>query len=261
MILCLIGITTAGDSREGFLWETLEKADKDKGMYLYWLGLDDKDNINDKRAWEKLMVASWVTWESIQDQRGMASTERAFERYAANRFPKTSTSEACFTSLQLDTCERGKNDFDFASPFTLGIDAAASGDSFAIVAYQERENKNGNAKSFTKSWIFDEPGDDGYYDTSQIAELIASINEHYPEVIGVDPNRMIVLSHHLEDMYGIEPVCVRTEQPNHVPGYGNSYESCQKQKIKTKGEPKLRRHLENTVKLEREPSARPLWQG
>lgn len=248
-----IGITTAGDSREGFLWETLEKADKDKGMYLYWLGLDDKDNINDKRAWEKLMVASWVTWESIQDQRGMASTERAFERYAANRFPKTSTSEACFTSLQLDTCERGKNDFDFDSPFTLGIDGATSGDSFAIVAYQERENKNGNAKSFTKSWIFDEPGDDGYYDTSQIAELIASINEHYPEVIGVDPNRMIVLSHHLEDMYGIEPVSFAQNNQVMCQATAIVMNLVRSKKLKLKGEPKLRRHLENTVKLEREP--------
>ena len=93
-----IGITTAGDAREGFLWETLQKADDDPGMYLYWLGLDDGADIDKRESWEPLMCASWVTWESIQDQRGMATSKRSFERYTANRFPSDRDAYSCFTT-------------------------------------------------------------------------------------------------------------------------------------------------------------------
>lgn len=250
-----IGITTAGDSREGFLWETLEKADKDKGLYLYWLGLDDKDNINDRRAWEKIMVASWVTWESIQDQKGMASTERAFERYTANRFPMTNTSEACFTSLQLDACERGKNDFDFSAPYTIGIDGATSGDSYAIVAYQERKNKSGRKIGYTKSWIFDEPDEEtGYYPLNQIMELIAGVcDKNMPDVIGVDPNRMLVMSTQLKDVYGIDLVSFAQNNPTMCQASSLVINIVKDKRLKLKGESKLRQHLANTVKEDREP--------
>lgn len=250
-----IGITTAGDSREGFLWETLEKADKDKGLYLYWLGLDDKDNINDRRAWEKIMVASWVTWESVQDQKDMASTKRAFERYTANRFPMSNTSEACFTSLQLDACERGKNDFDFSAPYTIGIDGATSGDSYAIVAYQERKNKNGRKIGYTKSWIFDEPDEEtGYYPLNQIMELIAGVcDKNMPDVIGVDPNRMLVMSTQLKDVYGIDLVSFAQNNPTMCQASSLVINIVKDKRLKLKGESKLRQHLANTVKEDREP--------
>lgn len=250
-----IGITTAGDAREGFLWDTLEKAGKDPGMYLYWLGLDDSDDMDRKSVWKKLMCASWVTWESIEDQRGMASSRRAFERYTANRFPTDRDAYSCFTAKQLDRCARGRNDFDFSKPFTLGIDGATGGDSFAIVAYQERRNKNGNAYGYTREWVFDEPDEEtGHYNLSQIMELIAGICQaHWPEVVGIDPNRMIVMDSQLRETYGVDTVsfaqnnatmCQATSLVMHIVKAG---------RLKLKGCPKLRSHLGNTVEEEREP--------
>ena len=171
-----IGITTAADAREGFLWETLQKADDDPGMYLYWLGLDDGADIDKRESWEPLMCASWVTWESIQDQRGMATSKRSFERYTANRFPSDRDAYSCFTTAQLDRCERGVNRLDFERPYTIGIDGATAGDSYAIVAYQERPNKSGKMVGYTKSWIFDTPDENtGHYPLNQIMELIAGV--------------------------------------------------------------------------------------
>lgn len=250
-----IGITTAGDSRDGFLWDTLQKAGSDPGMYVYWLGLDDKDNIDDRRAWEKLMVASWVTWESIQDQRGMAASKRQFERYTANRFPNDKSEYSCFTAKQLDTCERGKNDFDFSKPWTMGIDGATAGDSFAIVAFQERKNKSGKLIGFTKSWVFDTPDEEtGHYPMNQIMELIAGVcQEHYPEVVGIDPNRMIVMSNQLNEVYGIETTSFAQNNATMCQATSIVMNLVKDKRLKLKGQKKLREHLANTVEEDREP--------
>lgn len=250
-----IGITTAGDSREGFLWDTLQKADDDPGMYLYWLGLDDKADIDKRKDWEPLMVASWVTWESVQDQRGMATSKRSFERYTGNRFPRDKSAYACFTAPQLDLCERGANDFDFGEPFTIGIDGATAGDSFAVVAYQERAGKSGSTVSYTKSWIFDEPDEEtGHYPLNQIMELIAGIcQENHPEVVGIDPNRMIVMSSQLNDVYGIETVSFAQNNATMCQATSIVMNLVNDRHLKLKGQKKLRLHLENTVEEEREP--------
>lgn len=250
-----IGITTAADAREGFLWETLQKADDDPGMYLYWLGLDDGADIDKRESWEPLMCASWVTWESIQDQRGMATSKRSFERYTANRFPSDRDAYSCFTTAQLDRCERGPNKLDFDSPFTIGIDGATAGDSYAIVAYQERKNKRGTMVGYTKSWIFDTPDEDtGHYPLNQIMELIAGVcQEHYPEVVGIDPNRMIVMSSQLNDVYGIETVSFAQNNATMCQATSIVMNLVKDRRLKLKGQRKLRQHLENTVEEEREP--------
>lgn len=250
-----IGITTAADSREGFLWDTLEKADKDPGLYLYWLGMDDGKDIDRKSSWKPLMVASWVTWESIQDQRGMATSKRSFERYTANRFPSDRTEYACFTHAQMDSCERGRNDFDFERPYTIGIDGATAGDSYAIVAYQERKNSRGNTVGLTRSWIFDEPDEEtGHYPLNQIMELIAGIcSEHSPWCVGLDPNRMIVMASQLNDVYGIPTVSFAQNNATMCQATSIIINLVKEKHLKLKGEGKLRQHLESTVELDRDP--------
>lgn len=244
-----IGITTAGDAREGFLWETLQKAQDDPNLYLYWLGLDDRDDIEKPKAWEKLMVASWVTWESIQDQRGSASSKRAFERYTANRFPNKKDDYSCFTTQQLDALTKRKNDFDFELPWTMGIDGATSGDSFAIVAYQERKDSKGKTYSCTKEWVFDEPDEEtGHYKLGEIMELIADVcQRHNPAVVGIDPNRMIIMSNQLEDNYGIETVSFAQNNATMCQATSLVYHLVKSKELRLKGCPKLKAHLANTV--------------
>lgn len=244
-----IGITTAADCREGFLWETLEKADKDEGMYVYWLGLDDTDDIEKKSSWEKMMVASWVTWASIQDQRGSASSDRAFERYTANRFPSKKGKTSCFTAQQLDELTRRKNDFDFQRPWTMGIDGATSGDSFAIVGYQKLTNSKGEVVENTIEWIFDEPDEEtGYYPIGEITELIADVcAKNYPAVIGIDPNRMIVMANQLKDTYGLDPVSFAQNNATMCQATSLVINSVKAKTLRLRGCSKLKSHLMNTV--------------
>lgn len=251
-----VGITTAGDKREGFLWEMYsDKARRDPGMYLYWLGLDDEDDIEKRADWEKIMVASWVTWESIEDQRGMAASARQFERYTANRFPKDNDAYSVFKAPQLDRCERGTNRFDFTKPWTLGIDGATAGDSFAIVAYQKRKTKKGKTVCLTKEWVFDTPDEEtGHYDFEQITQLIAGLcSEHWPQVVGIDPNRLIVMNSRLRDVYGIETVSFPQNNATMCQATSIVVNEVKAGELRLRGCPKLRAHLANTVEMEREP--------
>lgn len=244
-----IGITTAADSREGFLWETLESAKDDPGMYVYWLGMDDGQDIEDPRSWEPLMVASWVTWESIEDQRNSATSRRSFERYTANRFPQDKDAYSCFTHAQIQACLKAGNDWDWDLPFTLGIDGATSGDSFAIVGYQRFVDGDGEEHHNVREWVFDDPDEDtGHYPLNDIMELVADIYQrHYPAVVGIDPNRMIVMSSQLADVYGVETVsfpqnnavmCQATQLVYHLVKSGD---------LRLAGCPKTAQHLANAI--------------
>lgn len=251
----IIGITTAADDRECFLWETLGSSMDDPATYVYWLGLDDEDDIEDPAAWEKLMVASWVTWESIQDQRATATSRRSFERYTANRFPKSKSAYSFFTSAQLDELERKSNRFSFDHPFTLGIDGATAGDSFAVVAYQERKTNKGTTVCLTREWVFDEVDDGtGHYDMSQIMQLVAGIwQEHWPRVVGIDPNRMIVMSSQLEDVYGVECTSFAQNNATMCQAAALVANRVRTRELRIRGCPNLRAHLANVVEEDREP--------
>lgn len=193
-----IGITTAGDARDGFLWNTLEQSESDSGMFLYWLGLDDSDDIDDAKAWEKMMVASWVTPESIADQRGSATSPRSFERYTANRFPLSKSERAAFTSAEVEACVKRSGKINYDDYFTVGIDGAVSRDTFAIVAYQ----RQGESDVF-EEWTWDEPDESGYYPMFEIADVIEKLGKHRPLIL-CDPARLTLMSQYLERERGVK---------------------------------------------------------
>lgn len=239
-----IGITTAGDTRSGFLWDTLQAAENDPGMYVYWLGMDDSDDMDDPAAWEPLMVASWVTWESIEDQRNSATSRRSFERYTANRFPRDRDAYSCFTTAQIDRLMAEPNGFDFGLPFTLGIDGATAGDSFAIVAFQRMDGVG-----CTREWVFDEPDEEtGHYPLAEIMELIATIcANHHPQAVGIDPNRLIVMASQLKDAYGIELVSFAQNNATMCQASAIVMQDVRDGSLRLRGCPKLADHLLNCV--------------
>ena len=77
--------------------------------------------------------------------------------------------------------------------------------------------------------------------------------EHYPEVVGIDPNRMIVMSSQLNDVYGIETVSFAQNNATMCQATSIVMNLVKDRRLKLKGERKLRQHLENTVEEEREP--------
>ena len=245
----VVAITTASGNRSGFLWDWLNGTEElpcvfdDDEAYCWWYGADDADSPDDPKVLRKMALPSWVTAADLARQRNRLS-RRNFERYILNRFPSTSSSLACFTALQLASCCKGGNDFDFDAPFTLGIDGATSGDSFAIVAYQMRDGAG-----YTREWVFDEPdAETGYYPLGQIMELVAGIcSEHFPAVVGIDPNRMIIMSNQLADVYGIETTSFVQNNATMCQATSLVTNLVKGRRLRLAGCGKLRAHLANAV--------------
>lgn len=245
----VVAITTASANRSGFLWDWLNGTDElpcvfdDDEAYCWWFGADDGDSPDDRRVLKKMALPSWITVEDLERQRKRLS-RRNYERYILNRFPSTASSLSCFTALQLASCCKGENDFDFDLPFTLGIDGATSGDSFAIVAYQRRDGVG-----YTRELVFDKPDPDtGHYPLGQIMELVADICTRYrPEVVGIDPNRMIVMANQLEDVYGIEVTGFAQNNATMCQATSLVTNLVKSRKLRLSGVPKLFEHLGNAV--------------
>ena len=250
----VVAITTASGSRSGFLWDWLSGTDEltsvfeDDEAYCWWLGADDSDSIDSRKTYAKIALPSWIKIENIERQRKRLS-RRNFERYILNRFPLSASAYACFTHLQIASCCRGEADFDFSAPYTIGIDGATSGDCFAIVAYQRRDGVG-----YAREWVFDEPDPDtGYYPVAEIAQLVADIcAKSYPEVVGVDPNRMIVLSNMLYDTYGIEVTSFAQNNATMCQACALVMNLVKSRSVRLGSSPKLRAHLLSTVEDEKE---------
>ena len=79
-------------------------------------------------------------------------------------------------------------------------------------------------------------------------ELIADLyQKHYPEVVGIDPNRMIVIARQLEDTYGVETVSFAQNNPTMCQATALVLIEVKDKTLRLKGCKKLRRHLLNTV--------------
>ena len=245
----VVAITTASGDRSGFLWDWLNGTDdlmcvfEDDEAYCWWLGAPDDAAVDDRRAWRKLALPSWVSLEDMERSRKRLSRLN-FERYVLNRFPSRKNTFSCFSARQLNACCREANDFDYDEPFALGIDGATSGDSFAVVAYQRRDGVG-----YTREWVFDEPDEGtGHYNVSEIEQLVADIHAmHFPAVIGIDPNRMIVLSSHLTDVYGIETTSFAQNNATMCQASELVINLVKSRRLRLDGCPKLREHLAATV--------------
>ena len=245
LLLC---ITTAGRHRSGFLWDWLQRVTDDPTAYVWWLGADDEDDPDDPALWERLALPSWVSVEDIARQRASLS-KPAFERYVLNRFPVRESAEHTFTHAQVDACMKAPQEFDFGEPFVLGVDGATSGDSFAIVAHQ----LTAEGRDAFHEWVFDEPGESGYYDLDQIEQLIAGIAQQYRCSVGIDPARLLLMAQHLQDRYGVDIFEVPQSNKIMCPASDMLARSVRSRDALLDGCPKLAEHLANCRTMYREP--------
>ena len=58
-----IGITTAGKSRDEFLFKKYRELKSDPRAFICWLGISDSDKSTDRRTWRKITAAGRITRE------------------------------------------------------------------------------------------------------------------------------------------------------------------------------------------------------
>lgn len=244
--VCIV-ITTAAGSRKGFLWEQLPKWQASKDAHVAWYGARDDEDLDDVRMWKRTHPMSWVSVEDVRRQRENLSNKQ-FERYEVNRFPLEKSEDKALKVGEVRACQRIGNLFDFDKPFMLGVDGATSGDSFAIVAHQVVDGID-----CYQEWVFDEPGESGYYDLNQIEELIAWLSQKYKCPVGIDPARLLLMAQQLQDDYGVK--IFEVSQSNKIMCAASEMvaRSIKEKRTSLDGCPKLAEHLTNCTQLIREP--------
>lgn len=63
-----IGITTAGKSRDEFLFKKYMELKSDPRAFICWLGISDSDKSTDRRTWKKITAAGRITMEELEEQ-------------------------------------------------------------------------------------------------------------------------------------------------------------------------------------------------
>lgn len=194
-----IGITTAGASRDGFLFGLYKELKQAKDAYVCWLGIDDSDDPDDRRCWRKVTAAGRITLEEMEQQR-LALGKRAFERYVLNRTPMDESEEPFMRRADVEACAKRELSLDDSSWYCVGIDGAVSGDTLAVVAAQ----RQGESWAF-REWCWERPSEAlGVYDLTEVADVLQMLSATRGNpLMCCDPARMQFLSNWLERERGI----------------------------------------------------------
>lgn len=195
-----IGITTAGSSRDGFLFGLYKEMKKAPDAYVCWLGIDDSDNPEDRRCWKKITAAGRITMDEMEAQLiGMGSV-KAFERYVLNRTPMDEDEEPFMRRADVERCQNASGEIDYSQWFCAGLDGAVKGDTMAIVAAQ----RQGEEWAF-EEWCWDREGVMGMYDLTDVADVLRDLASRSGNpLIVADPARMQFLLNWLDRTYGMD---------------------------------------------------------
>lgn len=184
----LVTISTAGAERKGPLWELKERGEsgKDARMYTYWCGAPENAAIDDRKAWKQANPASWVTEAFLEQQLPPTLPEPVFRRLHLNQWwegglgawvPRESY-EACFGAPVIDQ-ER---------PCVIAVDAASRYDTTAVAMVQ----RDADGKHHAKVWHFESDKEMGYFDYSQVEDLIRELCSSFPVMrVAFDPFQMV----------------------------------------------------------------------
>ena len=202
-----IGITTAGSSRDGFLFRLYQKLKRDKHAYICWLGITDQDNPADRRTWKKITAAGRITMEELEEQYEADKLEdgtpgQGFVRYYLNRTPKEEAEEPFMKRRDVEWCQRNEPlEIDWNEWFCVGLDGAVRGDTLAVVAAQRRNERWAFAEW---CWTKPEKGQ-SVYDLMEVADVLLDLARRPGNpFICADPARMQFLSNWLERTYAFD---------------------------------------------------------
>lgn len=194
----LIGITTAGSSRDGFLFKLYRKLKADTRAYVCWLGISDSDKVTDRRSWKKITAAGRITMEELEEQYE-GGTPASFERYYLNRTPMDETEEPFMRRADVAACQKVERKIDYSKWFTVGIDGAVNGDTLAMVAAQ----RQGDGWAFD-CWAWEKPGAMGTHDLLDVADVLQDVSSRGEAPLAVvDPARMQLFTNTLYRDRGI----------------------------------------------------------
>lgn len=202
-----IGITTAGSSRDGYLFKLYQKLKNDHHAYICWLGITDQDDASDRRCWQKICAAGRITMEELEEQYESDKLEDgrpglSFVRYYLNRTPMDESEEPFMYRADVEACAKAEPlELDFSQWFCVGVDGAVKGDTLAVVAAQ----RQGERWAFAE-WCWEKPAPgQATYDLTEVADVLLMLaREPGDPFVCADPARMQFLTNWLARNHGFD---------------------------------------------------------
>lgn len=248
-----IGVTTAGRSRDGFLFKLYRKLKSDPRAFVCWLGIDDSDDPEDRKCWRKVTAAGRIIMDELEEQ-FHALPLPEFERYYLNRTPMDEEETPFMRRADVEACQRREAAIDYERYFTVGIDGATSGDTLAVVAYQRQDGGDAFAE-----WIWDDPGAAGLYDLSDVADVVQGLaGRRGRPLVCCDPARLQFLVNWLHRERGIEVFKVAQQPSTMCPASELLARSVKERSACLKGTPTLAQHCINAKSAESKAYGRRL---
>ena len=256
-----IGITTAGASRDGYLFKLYKTLKRDAHAYVNWLGITDSDNPADRKVWKKITAAGRVTMEELEEQYESDKLEDGtpgpgFVRYYLNRTPMEEVETPFMRRADVDACKRGEQaEIDFNEWFCVGLDGAVRGDTLAVVAAQ----RQGERWAYREwCWLKPEPGQN-VYDLTAVADVLLDLaNKSGNPFVCADPARMQFLANWLERTYGFDLSQVAQTPSIMCPASELLARAVSTHSASLKGVPTLAQHCINAVSSESKAYGRRL---
>lgn len=194
-----IGITTAGRSRDGFLFKLYHQLKRDPRAFVCWLGITDSDNPSDRRCWRKVTAAGRITMDELEEQFA-ALPLNEFERYYLNRTPMDEEDNPFMRRSWVEACQKRHGEINWNDWFCVGIDGAVSGDTVAVVAAQ----RHGEEWAFWER-CWERPGSSGVYDLTDLADTIQQLaSKGGRPLVVCDPARLQFMKNWLDRNRGLE---------------------------------------------------------
>lgn len=249
-----IGITTAGSSRDGFLFKLYKELKTAKDAYVCWLGIDDDDDPLDKSCWKKVTAAGRITIEEMESQmEGLK--EKSFERYVLNRTPMDEAEEPFMKRADVEACARRGGEIDYDEWFCVGVDGAVRGDTLAVVAAQR---KDGGDWAF-QEWCWEKPGPMEIYDLAEVADVLQQLGRTRGRpMIVCDPARMQFLVNWLDRERGMGIVEMGQQPSIMCPASELLVRTIATRHAALKPTPVLAKHCINAVSVESKAYGRRL---
>lgn len=248
-----IGITTAGASRDGFLFKLYKKLKKDPHAFVCWLGINDSQDVADRSAWRDIVKAGRVTMDELEEQYE-ALGSKSFERYWLNRTPMDEQAEPFMHREDVEACQRKALSIDRSRWFTFALDGAVRGDTLALVAAQRQ-----GEEWALEEWCWEKPGPMGTYDLMEVADVIRQLSACPGNPFGgCDPARMQFLTNWLDRECGIDVSDISQTPAIMCPASELLARSVETHAAALSGTPVLAQHCINAVAAESKAYGRRL---
>lgn len=223
--------------------------DEDTGFLMWWYGLRDEDDVEDRDLWMAANPASWITVEEIQRQRESPTVdELVWQRLHLNKWTKTRDAwlpAGLWESLASDA------EIPDGAEVVLAVDVGLVHDSTAVAVAHKLED--GRMVVRAKVWAARDdavahvilPG--GRVDLEVIEDHVRALAQRYQvRELVYDPRFFERSAQSLSDD-GLIVAPVDQSSRRMLEAYADFYLACREERVTHDGDPVLARHVESTM--------------